>query len=96
MAFDFLQHQTSRLQRCSFGRERREPGGDQVGVDEDRAVRFIRQKFTRKGGFSRTVWPRNDDDAQILAHRQSSNGAYFAGAGLTCPQALQVRWSCER
>jgi hypothetical protein len=44
---DFLQHQAARADRRHFGRERRQPRRDQVGVHKHRAIRLVRQVLPR-------------------------------------------------
>jgi len=53
--FDLPQKETAGSQQLTLRRERRETGGDQVGVDELGAARHLGQVFQREGGFARAV-----------------------------------------
>jgi len=44
--------------------------GDQVGIDEARALCLLRQKRAREGCFARAVWACDHDD--LLAHARAA------------------------
>lgn len=60
-----FQHQPPRLERGQVRRERRQPGGDQIGVHKIGTICIGRQELAGKGRFPRTVRAGDDDDALV-------------------------------
>jgi hypothetical protein len=58
---DFFKHQATGLKGCRFWVKGRQPGGNQVRVDEPKGLRLCRQKIAGKCGFASSVWSCNDD-----------------------------------
>lgn len=48
--------------------KRRQPGCNQIGIDERWATRFIRKKLRRERRLAGSIWTRNDDDLLFMAH----------------------------
>jgi hypothetical protein len=61
-----LQHKTTSPKGHRLGLKGRNAQGNQIGVDENRAVTFIGQKFPRKGRLAGTVRARDDDNFLLL------------------------------
>ena len=51
----FRQHDAPSLDGSDFGGKGRQACGDQIGIDEYRALGFCRQKLAREGGFTGSV-----------------------------------------
>ena len=60
----FAKKQPTGIQRGKLRFQRRQAGGQQIGVHEMNHTRILRQKFARKSCFSRTVRTGDDDAAR--------------------------------
>ena len=72
--------------RGDFEGEGRQPGGDQVRIDEDRAAGLVRQELAGEGGLARAVGAGDDDDAFV--HRYAVPISNLARS-ITAPTAVR-------
>lgn len=69
ITIDFLEHQATRPNRNSAGIKWRKAVSDQVGIDEQWTVGFVRQEFSRESRFARAVRTGNDDNSFVWRNR---------------------------
>ena len=62
--FEFFEEDTARCQRRQFRPQRRQPAGDQIGINEMDNAGLSGQKLAGKSGFSRAIRSGDDDAAR--------------------------------
>lgn len=67
-SFYFFRHDPPGPYRRHAGIKWRQPRRDQIGVDEHRAMCFMRQKLPRKCGFAGAIRSRDDNNLALLSH----------------------------
>ena len=84
---DLLQHQPAGPDRGQVRAKGAEPRRDEIGIDEDRALRLVRQEFGGESGLSGSVRPGDDENPPggVTACRDA------AAASPPCPRCTACR-----